>query len=177
MARIVSVIAVLLVALGAGLWLSRHFALDSPIGGDSIISFEISRGEGFNHVLHRLVQQKVIQHPFWFQRLAMQEGAPKKMKAGEYEIPSGMTPRELLARFMSGRVNQHVITVVEGWRFSDFMKALNRHPDLAPVAMGKSPDEIMTLLGAPGVNPEGQFFPDTYYVSRGTSDLEVLKRA
>jgi UPF0755 protein len=35
----------------------------------------------------------------------------------------------------------------------------------------------MARLGAPGVHPEGRFLPETYFFPRGTSDLEVLRRA
>jgi UPF0755 protein len=37
--------------------------------------------------------------------------------------------------------------------------------------------EIMEALGAPGLSPEGRFFPDTYAYSKGVSDLTVMKRA
>ena len=42
---------------------------------------------------------------------------------------------------------------------------------------GLSDDEIMRRIGAPGVQPEGRFFPDTYVFAKGTSDLDILKRA
>jgi len=35
----------------------------------------------------------------------------------------------------------------------------------------------MAKLGAPGVLPEGMFFPDTYVFAKGASDLAVLARA
>ena len=35
----------------------------------------------------------------------------------------------------------------------------------------------MSALGAPGVHPEGQFFPDTYRFPYGTADVEVLRVA
>ena len=35
----------------------------------------------------------------------------------------------------------------------------------------------MSALGAPGVDPEGQFAPDTYNFPRGTSDLTILEQA
>jgi UPF0755 protein len=38
-------------------------------------------------------------------------------------------------------------------------------------------EAIMAALGAPGVHPEGQFFPDTYRFPRGTRDLDVLRLA
>jgi UPF0755 protein len=37
--------------------------------------------------------------------------------------------------------------------------------------------EIMSHLGLAGLSPEGRFFPDTYMVGKGTSDLRVLQRA
>jgi UPF0755 protein len=35
----------------------------------------------------------------------------------------------------------------------------------------------MAALGAPGVHPEGQFFPDTYRFPLGTPDIDVLRAA
>ncbi len=35
----------------------------------------------------------------------------------------------------------------------------------------------MTRLGHEGEHPEGRFYPDTYYVSRGVTDAELLTRA
>jgi UPF0755 protein len=35
----------------------------------------------------------------------------------------------------------------------------------------------MAALGAPGIAPEGRFFPDTYSYAKGSSDLAVLQRA
>jgi UPF0755 protein len=36
---------------------------------------------------------------------------------------------------------------------------------------------IASAIGIPYESIEGQFFPDTYYFSRNTSDIEILKRA
>jgi UPF0755 protein len=35
----------------------------------------------------------------------------------------------------------------------------------------------MAAIGAPGSSPEGRFFPDTYVYSKGSSDIDVLRRA
>ena len=48
---------------------------------------------------------------------------------------------------------------------------------LKPTTKSLSDAELMTLLGRPGVPPEGRFFPDTYSYPRGTSDTKVLQRA
>ena len=36
---------------------------------------------------------------------------------------------------------------------------------------------MMAALGAPGVAPEGRFFPDTYSFSPGSTDLALLQKA
>jgi UPF0755 protein len=35
----------------------------------------------------------------------------------------------------------------------------------------------MNKLGAPGLEPEGQFLPETYRFPEGTPDLEILRQA
>src|SRR5436190_96029 len=42
---------------------------------------------------------------------------------------------------------------------------------------GKPATEIMAQIGAPGVHPEGRFYPDTYFYANGYSDAAILKRA
>jgi UPF0755 protein len=37
--------------------------------------------------------------------------------------------------------------------------------------------ELMARVGAPGTNPEGRFFPDTYFFAAGSTDVAVLSRA
>jgi UPF0755 protein len=69
----------------------------------------------------------------------------------------------------------HELTVVEGWRFAELLRALRAHPAIEPA--DRSPEEIMTALGEPGMHPEGLFYPDTYRFAKGTPELEVLRTA
>ena len=55
------------------------------------------------------------------------------------------------------------------------LAALRAHPAIAATELDGA--AIMSALGAPGVHPEGQFFPDTYRFPYGTPDLEVLRIA
>ena len=41
----------------------------------------------------------------------------------------------------------------------------------------KSTQEIMDQLGYPDENPEGRFYPDTYYFTKSTTDVQFLGRA
>lgn len=110
---------------------------------------------------------------YWY-RLTGHAG---QIKAGEFALFEADTPHSLLMRISSGQVLQRPLTVIEGQRFSDFRAALAAADGLEQKTAAWSDAEIMTALGAEGVHPEGQFFPDTYFYSRGASDLSLLKQA
>lgn len=159
------------------LWMDYRDTVDGRLGLKETAYFEIGKGEGLVHIARRLASQGILDKPLWFEVLAYTGGAHRRLKYGEYEITPDTTPRSLLALFVAGKVRQHPVIVVEGWTFADLLAALARHPALVPEVSGKPPEDIMVRLGAPGQPPEGRFFPDTYFVTKGTTDFEVLKRA
>ncbi len=109
----------------------------------------------------------------WF-RLS---GQDRLIKAGNYEIPPGTTPRELLQKLVRGEEALRAVTLVEGWTFRQVRQALAREEQLKPDTKGLADDAIMARLERPGVPAEGRFFPDTYTYAKGSSDLSVLRRA
>ena len=61
------------------------------------------------------------------------------------------------------------------------LEALRRNPDVAatlPAGTAAAVStNLMEKLGAPGVNAEGQFLPETYRFVLGTTDIELLRQA
>ena len=104
-------------------------------------------------------------------------GQGRLIKAGSYELEPGLTPHRLLAKLTRGEEALRAVTLVEGWTFRQFRAALAREDQMKPETRALADDAIMTLVGRPGVHPEGRFYPDTYTYSKGTSDVAVLKRA
>ncbi|MCE4555241.1 endolytic transglycosylase MltG [Pelomonas cellulosilytica] len=104
-------------------------------------------------------------------------GQAKQIRAGSYEVHAGVTPRELLDKMVRGDQVLEQLRLIEGWNWRQVRAALAAAPALKVKTAAMSDAEIMAALGAPGVAPEGRFFPDTYAYSRGVSDLTVLKRA
>lgn len=109
----------------------------------------------------------------WF-RLSGQDRA---IKAGSYELETGLTPHGLLAKLARGEEALRAVTLVEGWTFKQYRAALAKEPQLKPDTAGMADLALMALLGRPGVHPEGRFFPDTYTYAKGSSDVAVLRRA
>ncbi|MEY3146186.1 MAG: hypothetical protein RL342_1857, partial [Pseudomonadota bacterium] len=109
----------------------------------------------------------------WF-RLS---GDSRRIRAGNYELEPGSTPRSLLRKLVRGEESLNSVTLVEGWNFRQVRAALQKAKRLKPDSQGLEPEQIMALLGLPGQAAEGRFYPDTYTYARGSSDLDLLKRA
>jgi UPF0755 protein len=175
-------LAALLLAAGAlaavagfvafGNWLDRPLAV-----GEAPITVDVPSGQPFAATARELAARGVLDHPDWLRAYARFTGADARVKAGEYEIAPGTTPRELLRLFESGVVVRHAVTIVEGWTFRSMRAALERNPYLDNTLAGQGDDAVMAALGEPGTEPEGLFFPDTYLFGKGTTDVEILRQA
>jgi UPF0755 protein len=173
--RVLLMLLVLGIGAGAGLAWWGHRWLNTPIAKlqDAQV-FEVPRGASLRSVAGLLNDRGVLERPsVWviWARLTQRSSA---LKAGEYELQPGLTPRALLDVLSSGRVLLHGVTFIEGSTFADVRNALAAHDAIQVTLETRSAEEIMTTLGSPGLHPEGQFFPDTYHFPRGTTDIELL---
>jgi UPF0755 protein len=169
-------VCVLLVGAGAAVvWLGAR-SLDEPLPIAAPVRFKVAPGTSFGRVAAELAAQGVIANPRAWVVYARVYRLASAVKAGEYEIPPGITPRALLAKMVSGQVLLHSFTIVDGWRVQDMLDALRRNPDVAVTLADKAP-ELMAKLGLSGTNPEGQFLPETYRFIAGTTDIELLRQA
>ncbi len=149
--------------------------LNEPIGNTAVLRFRVSPGARIAHVAADLAAQGVIKQPriwIWYARY---KGLASGIKAGEYALDAGITPRKLLYRLVSGEVLLHSLTIVDGWRVADLLAALRRDPDVL-TTLSLAPNDLMRRLGSSG-DAEGQFLPETYKFPSGTTDLEILRQA
>lgn len=128
----------------------------------------------FNRDLYR---EGLLPDPYSLEWLARIKRQSRELKAGEYRFRNGITAPQMLAQVIAGRVIEYPVLIVEGWTFRQVLAALNAAPNLTHTLRGLRPQQIMERLGHPDWHPEGRFFPDTYYYSRGTSDLTILQTA
>lgn len=151
---------------------------DNPMAlPEAGITYELLPGTSLAAVAGDLERSGYLKSAFYFRLLARLDGQAGNIKAGEYHLPSGLTPKSLLALLVSGKVVSHSLTLVEGWSFQQMLAAVAGHEALRKTLVDLPDSEIMDKLGLAGIHPEGRFLPDTYHFPKGTTDQDFLKRA
>lgn len=151
--------------------------LDSPVKITTAMNLVIEPGMSLQSIGNRLRETGLIKQPYYLVIEARRTRMEGKLKAGEYVIQPGTTPRQLLDQFVNGKVKQYGLTLIEGWTFAQMMEVIDNNSILTHTLEPADSTSVMAVTGQPGVSPEGQFFPDTYHFPRGTTDLEFLLRA
>ncbi len=161
-----------LIAGAAAFWVNQRLSLTAET-----VDLTVEPGMSARAVSQAMVDAGVQTSPWLLYAWFRLSGDARQIKAGSYEIERGATPVSLLQKLVRGEQALRAVTLVEGWTFAQVRAALLKAEQLTKATRGLEANSIMKSLGRPGVHPEGRFFPDTYTYAKGSSDLEVLKRA
>lgn len=169
-------LAVLLAFLAAIAGVNSLATRHLPMRSDPTM-FSIPAGASLRTAA-QVIESAGIDLPAWqLEILGRAMGRSAKIKAGSYEVEEGITALALLDKLTRGDVTQGELLLAEGKTFRQFRTLLNEHPDLDHDTLKLSDAKILSLLGAKEAHPEGLFFPDTYLFNKGSSDIDVLRRA
>jgi UPF0755 protein len=134
-------------------------------------------GSGRQQLLQLLQEEHWVKWPStmrWLWRFYPQLA---QCKAGTYRVLPGMSLRALLQEFQQGAVAQFSIRFVEGSCYQQWFRILRAAPHLQHTLPDQRAEAAVKLLGLDHSHIEGWLFPDTYYYTAGTSDIELLRRA
>lgn len=177
---ILRVFVTLLLVLSAALawaWQDYQAFTARPIVVNKPLVIDVEKGSSFNRIISQIDYQTSRIDPTWFKLLARQEGLTTKLKAGEYKLQVGLTPKDFLVLLSRGARLQHSITFPEGWTFKQLLQALAADTHLKHSLAELSTSDILQRIGSDYTHPEGIFFPDTYRFEKNTTDLAILQRA
>jgi len=169
---VVLILAAAALAGGSAWWLNRPMSLSA----DSV-ELSIELGTSPREIAQAWVQAGVQEPADFLYQWFRWSGDSRKIRAGSYEIGRGVTPIDLLNKMVRGDQTLAVVRLIEGWTFRQFRAELAKADALKPTTAAMTDAELMQAIGAPGVLPEGRFYPDTYAYSKGSSDVAVLQRA
>ncbi len=149
--------------------------LSVPVSKDAI--FTIEPGSNLSTIIKRLIEADLLPvDDRVFKTFALLTRDAGSIRAGQYQLKTGMPSRNVLALFRSGKVIQHRITFPEGLRTQEWLARLVEAPYLDIKTPGMTPAELSQSLGL-AAELEGWLFPDTYQYILGDSDLDILKLA
>lgn len=170
------VFLIVLVALMFAGWMV-YFATAPVTLQEEVVEVDIRAGSSLRSVSEQLAKQGVLSQPKSFTLMVRMMGMAGDVKAGNYLIENGITPYDLFMTITAGKTTQAGITFIEGWTFSQMRQSMMQNDAIRHLSISYTDQQILESIGATETHPEGLFFPDTYYFSKGMSDLEILKRA
>ncbi len=164
----------LLLAVGSGVWYARYLTTPSP--GSGAVTIVIPQGAGVRQIGALLADHELIHNDIRFLILARLSHVDNRLRAGEFSIPRGLRPAEVLDLIAGGRVVRHRVTIPEGLTMAEIA---------ALYAQGGWVDkeDFLTICNNPvfihnlGIKEnrlEGYLFPDTYILVRGETSARGI---
>lgn len=124
--------------------------------------FYVEAGQGAGKIADDLKKESLIRSPFAFKVLSTLTGAGRKIKVGEYEIPSRASPIKILRILSLGDAINHKLTIPEGWAVAQVYEKIKNNP--------------MLTGDMPPMPPEGTLMPDTYPLNRGDTREALINK-
>ncbi len=168
-------LGILLLAAGAfGAWYGLYVSTPAP--GRGAVTIVIPKGAGVRQIGALLAQHNLIRNDIRFLILARFTHAGTRLQAGEFSIPRGLQPAEVLDLLARGKAVQHHLTIPEGLTMAEIAtlfadKGWVNTPKF--LALCRNPTFIHEL-GIQQDQLEGYLFPDTYALVRGKSDAKSI---
>jgi len=170
-----------LVPLLFAFWIVSYGLVPGP-GHDAALAGEaevwIPPRTGLAGIAAILASSGVIEADVRFLLLARLTGRAGQLRAGEYRLPYGQSPWQVLKTLSAGRVIYRQITIPEGMELrgvADLLAAEGWVGRERFLALTRD-RELLQKFDIPADTLEGYLFPDTYALSRGQQQEGDLLR-
>ena len=144
----------------ANRWLDEKFTAEGPSSEEEIIL--VPRGSGLSTIAVLLEREGLIADPLVFRLGVRKARAGAELKAGEFAIPAGASPREIMEILREGKALARRVTVPEGLTSREILALVSEAEHLE----GELPEPP----------PEGSLLPETYHYQRGDAAGELIAR-
>lgn len=168
-------LAVLLLALAA----VTAALLFVPKDNEKSYRVKVAKNQGISSVSRKLADDDVVYSRYTLMLAAYATGAHNRLNAGTYRLPAKVSAWDVLQKLLNGRPDSVTVKIVEGTRFASMRKIINETKDIQHETAGWSNEKLMQAIDPDALsrNPEGLFFPDSYEIDAGSSDLQLYKVA
>ena len=139
----------------------------------------VAKNQGISSVSRKLAQDGIVYNRYVLVAAAYVMGVHNQLNAGSYRLSAKVSAWDILKRIKKGRPDSVSVQILEGARFAQMRRIIDNTADIAHDTRGWSDEKLMAEVAPDALssNPEGQFFPDSYEIDAGGSDLQIYKIA
>jgi UPF0755 protein len=170
-------IAVCFSALFLGVVIFIHF-IRTPVNDKNTltITVQIPKGSSFSKIADILSKAGLINHKFAFSLYARMKGAPRHIRAGEYELTSAMPPTVILDKLIRGEIKGYRIPIPEGFDMRQVAYTLSQQKliDEKKFLRLCADKAFVSSLGVKSNTVEGFLFPETYILTKSMDEKEII---
>lgn len=141
------------------------------------VSVKIPSGTPFTGIVQILDDQKLLRNRRHFILSAKILKSTTTLKAGKYELDRHWSNRQLLEALSHGQVASQMVTLREGLPARKIAGILQRELELdsARIMDLVYAQDFVRKLGLPATNLEGYLYPDSYRLSWGLTEEQIIK--
>lgn len=164
LSALIVLFVIALIAVGGGYLYTQHrLTAPGPATEDAAPRIVmIPKGASVTHMATKLEEAGAISDEMHLRLAARYYNATTSMKAGEYQIPSGASLKEIVEILSQGKSVLHPITIPEGLTTTMIMDVIAE----SDILVGDMPE----------TPPEGVLLPDTYLIHRGETRQALVDR-
>lgn len=168
----------LVIALAVAWDQYQRFILTPLQIGEQAITYTVKSGSNLLEIGEDLYEKGVSSLPAeYLYYYGRSQNKAHLIKAGEYKIEPNTTLPELLDQLVAGKVIQYSFTIVEGMTSQQLINAIVADERFEKTFADTQLAAVMTAIGLAKNHGEGEFQPETYNFTAGTTDVAILKRA
>lgn len=172
---------VLLIVVGLyGVQVVRNLAEPVNINSTQQTLITVRSGMSTHEIAEELYRHRLIKSVAFFRLVAKVEGLEKSLQAAKYSFSPSMSVREMVQMLATGKTAYYRLTIPEGFTI-DQIAALLAESQLADATKFKTAAKTTLplqdlIVSADVIYPsEGFAFPDTYYISQGVTESQLLQ--
>ncbi|XOF34074.1 MAG: endolytic transglycosylase MltG [Candidatus Electrothrix sp. YB6] len=166
---------IVVAGLAAGGWFTWYVFSPGPGTQERIV--HIPKGAGVRRIKEILGQEKIIRDDIRFLILMrllylLERENPPHLRAGEFRVPRGLTPLQIIRFLETAKPVRYQVTVPEGRTMQEIAAIFSEDnwADPATFLQLCRDTTFIRELGIPADSLEGYLFPETYTLVRGETD-------
>ena len=154
----------------------RYFSLPSVDETEHRAEIRIRRGQALSVIADSLQSKGLIEDKKLFLFWAVSLGYEKSIKAGIFHVPYGLNYAQV-AHFLADTPAQNIsVTLIEGWTNEQIAAELAEVFDLKRSKLDSlfTARAFLKKLGIPAANIRGYLLPDTYSLTYGIKEEQIV---